>query len=131
MSARVPSYSSSEKPSRSPRFKLNSRFLGYGLGYAQRRCRPLLASPDGNRPRLVARSSADPKTVDFEFADISGSTKPVYLQHFVFTIVSADHHTEDSTFKLPEEKQLHAHFDLKRATESTPTRAGKARARSH
>ncbi|TMQ72543.1 MAG: hypothetical protein E6K80_02540 [Candidatus Eisenbacteria bacterium] len=85
----------------------------------------------GNRPRLVARSPADSKTVDFEFADISGSTMPVYLQHFVFTIVSADHHTEDWTFQLPEEKQLHAHFDLKRATESAHTAAGKVRARRH
>jgi hypothetical protein len=85
----------------------------------------------GNRPRLVARGSADPKTVDFEFADVSGSTKPVYLQHFVFTVVSADHHTEDWTFQLPEEKQLHAHFDLRRAIKSTPTSAGKARARRH
>ena len=85
----------------------------------------------GNRPRLVARGSADSKTVDFEFADISGSTQPVYLQHFVFTIVSADHHTEDWTFQLPDEKQLHAHFDLKRATESTPTPAGEARTRPH
>jgi hypothetical protein len=83
----------------------------------------------GNRPRLVARRSADPGTVDFEFAALSGSTKPVFLQHFVFTIVSADHHTEDWTFQLPDEKQLHAHFDLKRASESTPTPAGKAGAR--
>jgi len=85
----------------------------------------------GNRPRSVPRSSADPKTVDFEFADISGSTKPAYLQHFAFTIVSADHHSEDWTFQLPDEKQLHAHFDLKRATESTPTPAGEARTRPH
>ena len=53
------------------------------------------------------------------------------LQHFVFTIVGADHHTEDWTFQLPDEKELHAHFDLKRATESAPTPAGKARARPH
>jgi hypothetical protein len=85
----------------------------------------------GNRPRLVARSSADEKTVDFEFADISGSTKPVYLQQFVFTIVSADHHIEDWTFQLPDGKQLHARFDLKRATESVPKPAGKAGARTH
>jgi len=85
----------------------------------------------GNRPRLVARSSGDPKTVDFEFEDISGSTKPVYLQHFVFTIVSADHHIEDWTFRLAEENQLHARFDLKRAAESTPTPAGKTRTRPH
>ncbi len=85
----------------------------------------------GNRPRLVARSLADPKTVDFEFTDISGSREPVYLQHFVFTIVSADHHSEDWTFQLPDQKQLHARFDLRRAAKNTPTPAGKARARSH
>jgi hypothetical protein len=85
----------------------------------------------GNRPRLVARSSADSKKVDFEFADISGSTKPVYLQQFVFTLVSADHHVEDWTFQLPDEKQLHARFDLKRVTENTPKPAGKAGTGSH
>jgi hypothetical protein len=52
----------------------------------------------GNRPRLVARSSADPKTVDFEFADISGSTEPVYLQQFVLASVPmrALQHPEDA-----------------------------------
>lgn len=85
----------------------------------------------GNRPRLVARSSADPRTVDFEFADISGSTKPVYLQHFVVTIVSANHHIEDWTFQLPDEKQLNARFDLKRTTERAPKVVGKARAHHH
>jgi len=34
----------------------------------------------------------------------------------VFTIVNANHHTEDWTFQLPGEKVLHAHFDLMRAT---------------
>ena len=85
----------------------------------------------GNRPRLVARSSADPKTVDFEFADISGGTEPVYLRDFVFTMISADHHTEDWTFQLAGEKQLHAHFDLKRAATSTPKSAAKTGARPH
>jgi len=79
----------------------------------------------GNRPRLVARHSADPKTVDFEFADISGSKTPVYLQHFLFTIVGANHHTKDWTFQLPDDKRLHAHFDLKRAAEKSPAGASK------
>jgi hypothetical protein len=69
----------------------------------------------GNRPRLVARKSPDPKTVEFDFVDISGSTKPSYLQHFVFTIIDVDHHTEDWTFMLPGDRMLRAHFDLKRA----------------
>jgi hypothetical protein len=68
----------------------------------------------GNRPRMVARKSADHKTVEFDFLDISGSTMPVYLHHFVFTIINADHHTEDWTFMLPGDNLLHAHFDLKR-----------------
>src|SRR5262249_35375252 len=35
----------------------------------------------GNRPRLVARGPADPKKVEFDFADISGGKDPLYLQH--------------------------------------------------
>ena len=69
----------------------------------------------GNRPRMVARKSPDHKTMEFDFVDISGSTTPAYLHHFVFTIINADHHTEDWTFMLPGGKLLHAHFDLKRA----------------
>jgi hypothetical protein len=83
----------------------------------------------GNRPRLVARSPGDSKTVDFEFADISGSTEPVYLQHFTFVIADANHHIEDWTFQLPDEKLLHAHFDLKRVTKSAPRPTAKVRAR--
>jgi len=79
----------------------------------------------GNRPRMVARKSPDQKTVEFDFVDISGSPKPAYLHHFVFTIIDADHHTEDWTFMLPGDKLLRAHFDLKRANESVRPPAGK------
>lgn len=79
----------------------------------------------GNRPRMVARQSPEEKTVEFDFADISGSTKPAYLQHFVFVIVNADHHTEDWAFMLPGDKLLHAHFDLRRAKESARLPADK------
>jgi hypothetical protein len=70
----------------------------------------------GNRPRLVARKapSPHPKSVEFDFVDISGTGEPAYLHDFVFTVVGADRHTEDWTFSLPGEKSLHAHFDLKR-----------------
>jgi hypothetical protein len=70
----------------------------------------------GNRPRLVARNSPDEKRVEFDFVDISGSAEPTYLRQFVFTLITADHHTEDWTFILPGEKRLHAHFDLKKAS---------------
>ncbi len=79
----------------------------------------------GNRPRLVARSATDPKTADFELFDISGSKSPTYLRHFVFTLVDADHHTEDWTFVLQDDKTLHAHFDLRRAHDSPPRSSGK------
>jgi hypothetical protein len=79
----------------------------------------------GNRPRLVARKSPAGKAVEFEFVDISGSTTPVYLNHFVFTMIGADHHTEDWTFMLPGEKLLHAHFDLTRAKDGSPPPAHK------
>lgn len=70
----------------------------------------------GNRPRMVAGHSLDQKTVEFHFADISGSKEPAYLHDFVFTILNADRHTEDWTFVLLSGQQLHAHFDLKRET---------------
>jgi hypothetical protein len=79
----------------------------------------------GNRPRLVARKSPGQKTVDFDFVDISGSPKPAYLHHFVFTIIDADHHTEDWTFMLPGGKLMHAHFDFRRANEGVRPPAGK------
>lgn len=74
----------------------------------------------GNRPRLVARKSPVPNSVDFQFVDISGSKSPAYLERFAFTILDAEHHTEDWTFVLPDNKLLHAHFDLKRAKGSVP-----------
>jgi hypothetical protein len=74
----------------------------------------------GNRPRLVARKSPDLRSVNFEFVDISGSKSPAYLQRFTFTIIDADHHTEDWTFMLPDNGVLHAHFDLKRVKAGVP-----------
>jgi len=79
----------------------------------------------GNRPRMVARTSPDRKTVEFDFVDIAGSTMPAYLHDFVFTPITSDHHTEDWTFMLAGDKRLRAHFDLKRAKERVPRPAGK------
>src|SRR5258706_8039349 len=67
----------------------------------------------GNRPRMTGKMSPDGKTVEFEFADISGSAT-YHMHHAVFTVIDADHHTEDWTFMM-KDKAIHAHFDLKRA----------------
>ena len=79
----------------------------------------------GNRPRLVARTSADRKSVDFELAGISGSRQPLYLDRFAFTMIDPDHHTEDWSFALSGGKRLHAHFDLERAKADSAATAGK------
>jgi len=77
----------------------------------------------GNRPRLIARKSADPKTIAFDFEDLSGSTTPAYLHNLSFTVIADDHHVEDWTFVMADGKELHAHFDLKRAQASlTPAK---------
>lgn len=68
----------------------------------------------GNRPRMVARASADGKTVEFDFVDVSGGTQYGHMHHAVFTIIDANHHTEDWTYMEPGDKPIHAHLDLLR-----------------
>jgi hypothetical protein len=68
----------------------------------------------GNRPRMVARPSADGKTVEFDFVDISGPLKYGHMHHAVFTVIDGNHHTEDWTYMLPGDKAMHAHFELER-----------------
>jgi hypothetical protein len=70
----------------------------------------------GNRPRMVAKLLPDAKTVEFDFIDITGNTQKGHMQHAVFTVIDANHHTEDWTFLLPGDKSFQAHIDLKRVT---------------
>ena len=69
-------------------------------------------SDAGTRPRMTGKMSPDGKTVEFEFKDISGSVEH-HMHHSVFTIIDANHHTEDWTFMM-KDKPIHAHFDLHR-----------------
>jgi hypothetical protein len=68
----------------------------------------------GNRPRMVAKSSADGKTVEFEFVDMTGPTANGHMQRAMFTFIDADHHSEDWTYILPGDKPVIAHFELAR-----------------
>ncbi len=70
----------------------------------------------GNRPHMLARKSADGKTVEFDLIDVGGGLKYGHMQHSVFTLIDANHHIEDWTFTLPGNKQIKAHFDLHRVT---------------
>jgi hypothetical protein len=69
----------------------------------------------GNRPRMAARTSPDGKTVEFDFLDVAGGTQHGHMHHAVFTIIDANHHTEDWTYMMPGDKPVHAHLDLTRA----------------
>jgi hypothetical protein len=68
----------------------------------------------GNRPRMVARMSPDGKTVEFDFLDVAGSTEYGHMHHAVFTVIDANHHSEDWTYMQPGDKPVHAHVDLQR-----------------
>jgi hypothetical protein len=68
----------------------------------------------GNRPRMTGKMSPDGKTLEFDFADLSGSNEYGHMYHSVFTIIDANHHTEDWTYMMPGDKAVHAHVDLQR-----------------
>jgi hypothetical protein len=63
---------------------------------------------------MVARTSADGKTVEFDFVDLTGGTQFGHMDHAVFTVIDANHHTEDWTYIMPGDKLEHAHMDLQR-----------------
>ena len=69
----------------------------------------------GNRPRMVGKVSPDGKKVEFDFLDVAGSLQYGHMHHAVFTVIDANHHTEDWTYMLPGDKAVQAHFDLQRA----------------
>ncbi len=71
----------------------------------------------GNRPRMVGKVSPDGKAVEFEFVDLSGGNQYGHMHHAVFTFIDANHHTEDWTYMMPEDKPMHAHVDLQRTNE--------------
>ncbi len=70
----------------------------------------------GNRPRMVGKVSPDGNTVEFDFVDISGGTQRGHMHHAVFTVIDANHHTEDWTYMMPGDKPVRAHFDLQRTS---------------
>ena len=68
----------------------------------------------GNRPRMVGRVSPGGKTVEFEFLDLSGDNQYGHMHGVVFTFIDENHHTEDWTWMMPDDKTVRAHFDLQR-----------------
>ncbi len=73
----------------------------------------------GNRPRMAARVSPDCNKVEFDFVDLSGGNQHGHMDHAVFTIIDANHHTEDWTYLMPGDKPMYAHIDLQRVNQQT------------
>ena len=68
----------------------------------------------GNRPRMTGKISPDGKTVEFTFLDVAGSTQYGHMDHAVFTVIDANHHTEEWTYMGPGDKPVHARIELQR-----------------
>ena len=68
----------------------------------------------GNRPHMVAKPSADGRTVEFDFVDITGNTQRGHMQHARITVIDANHHSEEWTFLIPGNKLMKANMDLTR-----------------
>jgi hypothetical protein len=73
----------------------------------------------GNRPRMTGKMSPDGKTVEFEFVEVTGKNLHQHMHHAVFTIIDADHHTEDWTFMMGE-NPIRARFNLHRKPSAAP-----------
>jgi len=69
-----------------------------------------------NQPRMAATTSPDGKTITFDFFDITNLATPddTYARRLIFTIVDANHHTEDWTFAAGPGKEMKEFFELHR-----------------
>jgi hypothetical protein len=69
-----------------------------------------------NRPRMLGQRSPDGKSVEFDFVDVSGKLQYGHMHHAVFTFVDANHHIEEWTWMMPNDKSMRVRFDLQRST---------------
>jgi hypothetical protein len=69
----------------------------------------------GNQPRLVASLSPDGKSITFDFLDATNLATPKtgHMNRVIFTVVDANHHTEDWRF-IQDGKEIVELFDLHR-----------------
>lgn len=69
----------------------------------------------GNQPRMTASASPDGKSITFDFLDATNLATPDAgrMQSVVFTIVDANHHTENWTF-ADHGKEMKQIFELAR-----------------
>jgi len=70
----------------------------------------------GNQPRMTATTSPDGKTITFDFLDATnlGTPDAGHMRRVVFTIMDANHHTEEWTFAAGQGKEMKEVFELHR-----------------
>jgi hypothetical protein len=68
----------------------------------------------GNRPRMIGKLSPDGKTLEFDFLDLSGGNQHGHMHQAKFTFIDENHHTEEWTWMLPNDKTVRVRFDLQR-----------------
>src|SRR5947208_16244559 len=70
---------------------------------------------DATQTRMAATTSPDSKTITFDFFDDTNATPDsTNTRRLIFTIVDANHHTEDWTFFAGPGKETKELFDLHR-----------------
>jgi len=71
----------------------------------------------GNQPRMAATASPDGKNFTFDYFDATNLVSPDagHMQRVVFTVIDANHHTEDWTFAGGLGKEMKEFFDLHRS----------------
>lgn len=67
----------------------------------------------GNRPRMEGKATADGK-IEFDFRDLTGGTQRGHMHHVLFTVIDADRHVEEWTFRTPGGQHMSGRFDLRR-----------------
>ncbi|MBZ5682372.1 MAG: hypothetical protein LAO24_19950 [Acidobacteriia bacterium] len=69
----------------------------------------------GNQPRMQAKTSADGKTITFDFVDATNLASPDagHMRSVVIAVVDPNHHTEEWTF-IDHGKEMKELFDLRR-----------------
>jgi hypothetical protein len=70
----------------------------------------------GNQPHMVATVSPDGKTFTFDFVDATNlrPSQVGHMQHVVFNLIDADHHTELWQFAMADGKPMGGLLDLHR-----------------
>jgi hypothetical protein len=68
----------------------------------------------GNRSNMEGKMSADGTSVEFNFLDVTGSTKGGLVKRMKFTMIDANKHVVEFTFIMPNGKPIELHGEFQR-----------------